>query len=226
MLATVLAATLLIQTPLDVSDYFPFREGTVRLYEEEMTARGKKYNIKIIETVGKEVTIKRFEKYIDPDDKENPEKYRPIEEKAFEVLTSLDGDNPVPTYYQVRDNRVFIAGVEEGKLLPRVYPIFAVGDDPENWIFSGEISVMGAPAPTIIEGTTRSRKDYKFDGKEYPAVETVLSYRINFGTGLEAVSEQKSVYAKGIGLVEYEETGKMGSNSTHRKRKLVKLQKS
>lgn len=223
MLSTVLAATLFLSPADEVRDYFPFVAGTVRMYEEEMDSRGKKYKIKIIETVGEEVAIKRYEKYMDPDDEENPEKYKTIEEKAFEVMTSFDGADAVPTYYQVKGNRVFIAGTEPGELLKRVFPVFAVGGDPEDWIFSGEIPVMGAPAPTIIEGTTKPRKPYKFQGKDYPAVETVLSFRMNLGA-MEAISEQKSIYAKGLGLVEYEETGKAGNNTTRRKRKLTKIQ--
>ncbi|MBL8067635.1 MAG: hypothetical protein JNM28_04235 [Armatimonadetes bacterium] len=222
MVATILAAALAIGTS-DVQDYFPLAAGSVRTYEEEVVANGKKFTLSVVETVGSETALKRFEPYTDPDDKENPQKYRPVEGMGIEVLTSVDGRKGIPTYYEYRDNRVFIVGVETGVLMEKVYPIFAIGRNPEQWSYSGEIPVMGAPALATIEGETRVRKDYRFEGKDYPAVETTLHTHISFGGDLDADSVQRSVYAKGLGLVEFEEKGKQGSNTTTRKRKLVKV---
>lgn len=206
-----------------MQDYFPLVAGSERMYRESVVSNGKKFEFDVTESVGREIVLKRIEKYMDLEDRENPEKYRTIEDKGIEVLTSVDGRPGIPTYYQYKENRVFIVGVEQGRLMEKVYPIFAIGGDPEQWTYSGEIPVMGAPALAVIDGETRPRKDYRFEGKDYPAVETTLHIHIGFGGDLDADSVQKSVYAKGIGLVEFEEKGKQGSNTTTRKRKLVKV---
>jgi hypothetical protein len=223
---TSLAAIAILSTQTSVEDYFPMRPGMVKVYEEQIVSNGKTYKFNVIETFVGTTTIKRAENYFDKEepDEDKRDKVREFTEEAFEVRTAMDSDKPVPTYYQTKSNRVYIVGVEEGQLLKSVYPIFAVGSNPETFIYSGEIPVMGAPAPAFIDGETKPRGDYKFQNKNYSAVETKLNYKMQVGGGIDITSEQKSIYAKGIGLVEYEESGKAGSRTTKRKRKLTKIQ--
>jgi|GEM_PF-4781201 len=223
---TALAAIAITSAQSSVEDFFPMRPGMVKVYEEQIVSNGKTYKFNVIETYKGTATIKRYEKYLDETevDPDKREKVKEISEEAFEILTAMDTDAPVPTYYQAKGNRVFIVGTEPGELLVSVYPIFAIGGNPETFIFNGEIPVMGAPAAAYIDGETKPRGDYKFQNKNYPSVETKLNYRMQLGGGIDVTSEQKSIYAKGIGLVEYEETGKAGSRTTKRKRKLTKIQ--
>ncbi len=223
---TILAAIALSSSQSNVEEYFPLRAGMVKIYEEQIVSNGKTYNFSVIETYVGTTTVRRYEKYIDESepDVDKREKVREITEQAFEIRTAMDNDTPVPTYYQAKGNRVFIVGTEEGQLLKSVYPVFAVGANPETFIYTGEIPVMGAPAPAIIDGETKNRGDFKFNNKNYSAVETKLNYKMQVGGGIDITSEQKSVYAKGLGLVEYEESGKSGSRTTKRKRKLTKIQ--
>ncbi|MFM9873158.1 MAG: hypothetical protein ACKVQS_06795 [Fimbriimonadaceae bacterium] len=222
----LLAAAAIISSESTIEEFFPLRAGMVKVYEEEVNSKGKNYKFTVIETYKGAITLKRREQYIDENEPviADREKIREVTGEGFEVLTSVDSTAPVPTYYQVNGNRVFIVGIEKDRLLKDIYPIFAYGRDPESFIYQGEIPVMGAPALAFIDGETKSRSDYKFQDKSYPAVSCSLNYKINIGSGITLTSEQKSIYAKGIGLVEFEEIGKTGTLTTKRKRKLTKIQ--
>ncbi|QYK54527.1 MAG: hypothetical protein KF824_06400 [Fimbriimonadaceae bacterium] len=223
LFATVLANALVGQTP---EAYFPLVAGTVRIYEQEVNSGGKKYKSRIIETVQGETTIKRFEMVPDPTELDpTNEKKVWIEEKAIPVTSSVDGNDPEYTYYKTVGDRVFIVGTAQGELLIQAFPILAFpkNDDRSTWLYSGNVTVMGAPAPTLIEGEAYIRKAYKYKNKEYPAIESKATYKFQLGGGIEALSEQTSIYAKGIGLVEFSETGRLGKEVTKVQRRLVQI---
>lgn len=223
---TFIASVAIASSQTSVEEFFPLRPGMIKIYEEEVNTGGKNYKFSVIESFIANATLKRSETIFDETEEvvENRTKVKNFTEEGFEVLTSVNGESPIPTYYKIQGNRVFIVGIEKDQLLKSIYPVFAHGSDPETFIYQGEIPVMGAPALALIDGETKSRGDYKFQNKTYPAVSTTLNYKIDIGSGIKITSEQKSIYAKGIGLVEYEEHGKTGNQSTKRKRKLTKIQ--
>jgi len=223
LFATVLATALVNQTP---EAYFPLIPGTVRIYEQEVNSGGKKYKSRIVETVGSETTIKRFELVPDPTEFDpTNEKQVWIEDQAIPVTSSVDGSEAEYTYYKVSGERIFIVGTRKGELLTQAFPILAMpkGEDRASWIYSGNITVMGAPAATLIDGEAKVRKSYKFKNKEYPAIESKATYKFQLGGGIEAQSEQVSVYAQGLGLVEFSETGRLGKEVTKVSRKLSQI---
>lgn len=223
LFATVLASALVNQTP---EAYFPLIPGTVRIYEQEVNLGGKKYKSRIIETVGKETTIKRYELVPDPTEFDaTNEKKVWFEDQAIPVTSSVDGTDPQYTYYKVVGERIFIVGTTQGELLTQAFPILAMpkGEDRSSWLYSGNITVMGAPAATLIEGEAKVRKPYKFKNKEYWAIESKATYKFQLGGGIEALSEQTSIYAQGLGLVEFSETGRLGKEVTKVNRKLVQI---
>ncbi|MBX3114267.1 MAG: hypothetical protein KF836_06845 [Fimbriimonadaceae bacterium] len=223
LFATVLATALVGQTP---EEYFPLVPGTVRIYEQEVNTKGKKYKSRIVETVGAITKIKRYELVPDPTEFDPAnEKQVWIEDDAIPVTSSVDGNEPVYTYYKVSGERIFIVGTAKDELLIQAFPILAIpkADDRATWLYSGNITVMGAPAATLIDGEAKTRKPFRFKNKEYPAIESKAIYKFQLGGGIEAQSEQTSIYAQGLGLVEFSETGKLGKEVTKVSRKLVQI---
>lgn len=225
MINALLVATTANLEELKVEDYFPLESGIIRFYDEEMTFQGRNSKFSFTETVQGKTDLKRVESYIDltEPDENLQKKERIVGESAFQVQVNFPGGKPELTFYQYNGRNVQIASVQPGVLLDQPYPILAVGRNPEIWLFSGFIPVMGAPAQAVIEGESRPTKDYKFLGKTYPAIQVTTKYVINLEVGEPATTSQKSIYAKGIGLVEFEETGKIGKDVTKRKRKLTRI---
>jgi hypothetical protein len=226
MITTLATFVLLGQQELMVEEYFPLQSGIIRFYDEDFEHKGKRSKFTIIEKIIGSSELKRYEKYIDETelDPSLKEKVRPVIGEGIEVTTSVEGQTPASTFYKIEGRTVFIVGVEKGALLVNAYPIVSIGRNPETWVYSGPIDVMGAPAPAIIEGETKIIRDYKFNNKTYPAIEAKVKYTINLEPAGIAESHQRAIYARGLGLVEYEETGKVGDNVTKRKRKLSRIQ--
>lgn len=200
--------------------------GIVRIFEQEVNSGGKRYKSRIIESVGAVATLKRFELVPDPTELNAAnEKKVWIEDTGVEITSTVDGGELQYTYYKVSNGRLFIVGTAKSELLLKAFPVLAAptGEMPASWLYSGEITVMGAPAPTLIEGEAKARKPYKFKGREYPAIESKAKFAFQLGGGIEAMSEQVSVYAKGIGLVEFSETGRIGKEVTKVSRKLIQI---
>lgn len=222
-----LAALVWLQSDTSLAEaYFAAKPGTVRTYEQEVDHDGHRSKATIIETVGKPEQISR--RYIidnpDVNDLANPKIEKVDTQEAIVIRTSIDGREPQTIYYKIEDNRVFLIGTEKGQLLPFALPVLGVGKEEDLWSYTGPIMVMGAPAPAIVKGQSKSRKDYEFNGKKYPAIEVKSTYSIDLGAGMIATSEQQSIYARGIGLVEFRETGKLNDQVTKSSRKLTKIE--
>jgi hypothetical protein len=222
MIATALAALLAPQNPLKVEDYFPLTPGLSRIYQEELNSQGKNFKYEVIEEVGVSTKLQRAEKYTDLTelDPNNQEKTRVIEENGITIRTVAEGAPPAQTSYRIENNRVYVVSIDGKSLLAEPYPILALGSsNPTTWLFNGNINVMGAPAPASIQGEAKPTKNYRFQGKDYPAIQCTLKIRIELGFKIS--TEQKAIYAKGLGLVEYEETGRLENEVTKRKRKIT-----
>ncbi len=226
MIATLAALAFLAADDSLVEAYFAAKPGTVRTYEQEVDHDGRRSKATIIETVDLPEEISRRYLIDNPDvtDLENPKIEKVDKVSAITIRTSIDGREPQTIYYRADGNRIFLVGAEKGQLLPFALPVLAVGKDEELWSYSGPIMVMGAPAPAVVKGTSKPGKEYTFQGKKYPSIEVRTTYSIDLGAGMIANSEQQAIYARGIGLVEFRETGKLNDQTTRSTRKLKKIE--
>lgn len=213
MLSSLLAATLVLQTPLpansgtasstatvSAADFFPLVTGTRRTYEEK--AKDTSQNV---DQVGPTVQIKGVD--------------------AIPIITQVNGQTVTTTFYRVDGDTVYLIANDMDHPLPKPLPILQVGDKPMQWDYSGLAGTDKWAEAISMKGSSRMLGEKMVLGKKVPVLEVKLVTTMGPSMAREII-EQTATYAKGIGLVELSSKTTVGKRSATNQLRLIKVEEA
>ncbi|MBS1707828.1 MAG: hypothetical protein JSS65_03800 [Armatimonadetes bacterium] len=207
MLAALLPLLVATATADGAAAYFPTKPGTSWTYSEDA---GRSHHV-FTDKVGKPAKL--------------------LEVDVVPFTSVADGRESEPTFYVVDGDSVFVIfkTVEKtesnGEVVrtPKTYryPIVKVAGKPVSWEHFGKTEFMQTSVDMSLKGSSRPIGKRKVLGREVECVQVDLD--VMFGAPGEppVKSNQRSVYGKGIGLVEMVETTTVGKQKYSKKRNLV-----
>lgn len=142
----------------------------------------------------------------------------------------IESSTGSPTYYRVEGDTVYLVGYSPKRPLETPIPILKITDRAEKWDYYGVTDFMGAAAPLTMKARSQKGRKRKILGKEVETWESsyegTLSHRPPDvdGPGTNTVVKQSAVYARGIGLVEMTNEGKVGKSSSKYTMRLVQFE--
>lgn len=181
-----------------IADYFPVAPGTKWMFETQSTSKETSTDLVSgsIKLNGKDLAI-------------------------FETKV---GSATSKTLYLFEDDTLYIAGFDPAKLLPEPYPILKFTEKSTSWTFSGKTQFYGDFVPLSLSGKARFVGKRSVLSEKRDCIEVKLIARVEGGPSAEIVSEQTSLYAKGVGLVEMRESTSAGTSKQTRKTVLVSFE--
>jgi hypothetical protein len=191
MISAALFALAAVQTT-SVSDYFPLNDGDEYVFTDE--AGLQSYTI-----------TDRVKGPVKVGDKE-----------AFQVDSYLGSKTFGSAFYSVEGKKVMVVAYEKEKPLPSPFPVFQLPEEGARWAFSGSTTFLDEDVAVAIVGEVKKTKNYTFLGQSKEAIEVKM--KTDDG---RIVTEQTSIYAKGIGLLEMREVITINKRKQERKRRLV-----
>lgn len=209
MLAALLPLVCASLAGGDAAAYFPTKSGTSWTYSEQ---GGRSHEV-FTDKVGKPT------KLLDLD--------------VIPFTTETHGMLSDPTYYMVSGDTVFVVfksfikkEVEE-KIIKEdktyQYPVLKVSDKATSWDFVGKTEFMKTVADMALKGTAKPIGKRKVLGKDVECIEVVLDVMYGAAGEPPVKSLQKSIYGKGIGLVEMTQTTTLNKEKYSSKRTLVSM---
>jgi hypothetical protein len=136
--------------------------------------------------------------------------------EAFRVDSYLGGKVFGSSFYVQDAKEVVVAAYEADKPLPVPLPIFKLPGGTNSWEFEGPTTMITMEVNTRLQGSVKNIKPVKVLGKDREALEVKL---VVFDGTVQ--TEQTSIYAKGIGLVEMKEVTQMNKTKQQRVRRLI-----
>lgn len=191
MIPAALLALAAVQTP-SVLDFFPLNDGDEYVYTDE--AGLQTYTI-----------TDRVKGPVKVGDKE-----------AFQVDSYLGSKTFGSSFYAVEGRKIMVIAYEKEKPLPSPFPVFQLPEEGARWAFSGSTTFLDEDVAVAIVGEVRKSRNYNFLGQSREALEVKM--KTDDG---RIVTEQTSIYAKGVGLVEMKEVITINKRKQERKRRLV-----
>ncbi len=191
VLALIAASALTTQNP--ATDYFPLQPGMRWTYECSGSVVGS-YNQEIgasTDIDGKQVTLVH------------------IKERGKTTQT---------TFYEASENGVYILGHDAKKLFEKPQPVFILSQKGAEWTHNAPSPYDDDPSAGInLKGRSKFIGTKTYLGTKRECIEVKTEAKIGL-TGTTATTfNTTTIYAKGIGMVEMQETAKIGKTSTQRK---------
>ena len=129
------------------------------------------------------------------------------------------------TYYDVGSAGVYVLGHDPEKLFEKPLPVFQINEKGAKWEFSGPSPYEGDTAAGMaITGQSKLVGLRPVLGDKKLCLEVKSETKIGLTKSTATTFEQTLVYAKGVGLVEFEETIRSGKKTIKRKVKLIKFE--
>jgi hypothetical protein len=175
-------------------DFFPLVPGSKYVYQEA----GSKYE----DVVGEPVDISGIQ--------------------AFPVKTTSGKTTISESYYAVNAKAVTIVAFDPKKPLAEPQPVFQL--EPRNWTWEGSTQWLGDPAPVLIKGSASLKGKRTVLDREVEILEVKLDARIGGAKGVGIDVVQVVTYAKGIGMIEMRQEGKIAKRTSTSKVVLVSYQ--
>lgn len=199
MLVTAIALCVLAP-PAAASEYFPLEPGTKWSYESSGDIAGA-YD----QEVGTAVEVGG--------------------ESRAPIIVIERGKIAGQTFYQVTDSAVLVLGNDPKKLLKKPQPVFQIGLKEVKWDFVGDSPYEDDKGATIhIIGQSKPVGMRTVLGTKRECLEVKTENRIGMSDATATVYKQVSTYAKGVGLVEMQETIQFGKKLGKRTIKLTKFE--
>jgi hypothetical protein len=143
--------------------------------------------------------------------------------KAIPVISTLAGVEAEVIYYIDEGDTISIVAYQKGKPLEVPMPVLKVTDKTEKWDYVGETYFAGGKVPLRMKAESKKGRNRKVLGKDVETWES--SYDATLGDGVTATTvKQRAVYARGIGLVEMTNEGRIGRNVHKRTLTLVRFE--
>ncbi|MBX3112178.1 MAG: hypothetical protein KF857_09230 [Fimbriimonadaceae bacterium] len=209
MLAALLPLMSTLLVAGDAAAYFPTVPGTTWTYSEK-TGRSQEV---FTDKVGKPTKL--------------------LDKEVAPFTTVSHGRTSEPTFYLVEGDTVFVIfksyikkEVDDQVVREATtyqYPVLKVDDKRTTWEFAGKTEFMKTVADMVLKGTSRPIGKRKVLGKDVDCVEVTLDVIYGAAGEPPIKSVQRSVYGKGIGLVEMEQTTTVNKEKYSSKRTLVSM---
>jgi hypothetical protein len=139
---------------------------------------------------------------------------------AVPIVSIVRGQVDGSTFYRVEGDIVWVVAFDQNRPLDRPYPALKVGSRRVGWQHTGPTQWMGAPDVISIKGSSRPGGQRDVLGAKRETLEVTVEAQVG-PEGLNLKSKQRSVYARGVGLVSTEETITVNKNKSHRKTTLL-----
>jgi len=182
ILTLVLASSL---QSYAASEFFPVVNGTVATFQEVGST------FQLVRAVGKALDMGGV--------------------PVVPITETETGKSGATVYYKVDADAVSIVASDLKHPLSPPLPIFRIGSKKVEWDYEGK-TMTGPQGERLVEhGESHSIGQREFQGKKVDAIEVNLHFSRGVGlTGQEY--DQRAVYARGIGLVEFSSKMKLGQS--------------
>ena len=131
------------------------------------------------------------------------------------------------TFYDVRSSGVYILGNDPKKFLENPQPVFMLDAKGAKWDFVGPSPYEDDKASGMtIKGQSKLVNPRLVLGEKRECLEVKAEIKIGLSQSTATSFKQTSTYAKGIGLVEMDQTAQYGKRSVVTKVKLLKFEGS
>jgi hypothetical protein len=140
----------------------------------------------------------------------------------IEIL--IGGKTVASTFYQVTPGGVYVLGTNPKSFYERPQPVFIFDEKGTKWDFDGPSPYEAdKQARMFMKGQSKSIGQRSVAGEKRDCIEVRTETKIGLSEKTATVFTQISIYAKGIGLAEMDETIQFGRTTNKRKVKLIKF---
>lgn len=129
------------------------------------------------------------------------------------------------TFYQTSTNGLYVLGHDANKLFDKPQPVYVVAAKGATWEHTGP-SPYEDDVESGIKLTGRSKLigEKTYLGLKRECLEVKTEARIGLTSSTATTFKTTAIYAKGIGMVEMEETAQLGKTTNKRKVTLLKFE--
>ena len=200
MLTLVLAATVGF-TP---ADFFPLSMGRRAVFEERSVVPSITTDV-----VSETVTIGGR---------------KAVKVTTFNGSEPKPSDKPISTaFYAAEADAVYLVSYSTDDPLPLPMPILKVGEKKLTWDYEGPASSNRVAEPVKMKSESQLLPPRDVLGSKVDILEVKSTATMGAGAARETI-EQRSTYAKGIGLIELTSKTTVGKRSVESSLKLIKVQ--
>lgn len=199
MIVASLALALLPQ--LTVADFFPLRPGMAWTYE----------------ITGDRPSI--YQQKVGPAVEVSGKMIPPV------LILSATGKTIQTTFYERTDVAVFVLGHDPKNLFLKPQPVFQFDPKGAKWEFEGPSPYEDDKESGMkMVGQSKLVGQRSYLGENRDCLEVKTETKIGLTASTATTFKQTAIYAKGLGMVEMDESAQQGRNTTRRKVKIIKFE--
>jgi hypothetical protein len=199
MIVASIALALIAQTP--VADFFPLQPGMSWTYEitgDRPSVDRQKVGAPI-EAAGKMIP--------------------PV------LILAETGKTLQTTFYERTDTGVFVLGHDAKNLFLKPQPVFQFDPKGANWEFEGPSPYEDDKESGMkMVGQSKLIGQRSYLGEQRDCLEVKTETKIGLTVSTATTFKQTAIYAKGLGMVEMDESAQQGRRTTRRKVKIIKFE--
>jgi len=141
------------------------------------------------------------------------------------VLVMEQGKVSQQTFYNVDAASVSVVGSDPKKPLKDPYPIFRIGEKPTEWEYVGPSPYDDDTSASMhLTGSARKIGARDVLGVRRDCIEVKSEAKIGLSVQTATIFKNTSIYAKGVGLVEAQDSAQSGKKTIKKTVKLVKFE--
>lgn len=197
-----LIATSAIAVQGTASDFFPMEPGMKWTYESSGSASGS-YSQEIgasTDVDGKMVTL---------------------------VQIKVKSKTVQSTFYETTLNGLYVLGHDAKKLFEKPQPVFILAAKGANWEYSGPSPYEDDDSGGMkLTGQSKAIGSRLYLGEKRDCMEVRTEAKIGLTGSTATTFKTTTIYAKGIGMVEMDETAQNGKTTNKRKVMLTKFERA
>lgn len=195
-------ATAFLAPLATAADFFPLTPGTTWTYQ-----------------ISGDFSGSVLQKALEPTEIEGQSEPLPA------LSVSSQGKVVSTVFYQAKSQGVYVLGTDPSKLYATPQPVFEFGDKGTKWTFNGPSPYENDKASTLrMTGQSKAIGMRDVLGVKRECIEVKTETKIGHSDEASTTVKRTSIYAKGVGLVETQETSQFGKRQTKLTTKLAKFE--
>lgn len=200
MTALALIASVCSMSQVSAADFFPMQQGMK--WEYETTGDGSGY---YKQSVGGAIDV---------------------EGTMMAPINIIIRNKVVQTiFYQVSPGGVHVLGTDPKSFLDKPQPVFMFDQKGTKWSFDGPSPYEDDSAARMrISGTSRIVGQRTYLGEKRECLEVKTETKIGLSEATSTVIKQSYIYAKGLGMAEFDEVITRSKSTIKRQVKLIKFE--
>lgn len=200
ILALIASSAIAVQGT--ASDFFPMEPGMKWTYESSGSASGS-YSQEIgasTDVDGKTVTL---------------------------VQIKVKGKTVQSTFYETTSNGLYVLGHDAKKLFEKPQPVFIVASKGATWEHTGPSPYEDDESGGLkLTGHSKSIGSRLYLGEKRDCLEVKTEAKIGLTGSTATTFKTTTIYAKGLGMVEMDESAQIGKTTNKRKVILTKFERA